>query len=497
MFRPVRVVLGSTAPDAERLRGTRYPGPMLLRTAASLSAFVVASAASTALAHGPLMTGEVAIVCVDTADAGQTRIVLIALRDLHDGDSIELTDRGLMASGALREGEGADFYEVTRLSIPRGTTIEVRSTSLLAEGPQDQILAYRGRFSAGALDGAWLDALTYGGPWASDATSDATSVVPPALAASALTLPSGDALAYVGSLDGTATEVWARVHDPRNWRTGPRGSFSFPARADVRGGLGDSCGVDAECGSGFCVDSVCCNTACNRDALLRCEWCDFGVTSTTSGTCGVAPRSIVCRSARSGCDAPETCDGVTTTCPSDGLQPAGYTCRRARGECDVAESCDGTSPECPSDAVASSGTVCRPSAEPVCDAAELCDGLDINCGADIPLHDGEPCSTACGGVGICQGALCEADACPMDAGLRDAGRPDAGPRDAGRRDAARSDAAPAADVPLDADLPADAGVTPQGSCVCGVTHRGEVSPWCWALFGLIAARLRRQRGSLR
>lgn len=396
-----------------------------------------------ALAHGPLVMGDVAVVGIEPAFGGEeTRVVLLALRDLHDGDAIELTDAGLTASGALRPGEGSAFYEVIRFPVPRGTFIEVRSATLTASLPRDQVLAYRGRFVEGALEGAWLDAVAYGGPWASDATSDATSAVPPPLSSLALSLPSAEAMAFIGSPNGTADEVWARVHDAANWRTGPRGSFPLPARAEIRGGRGDACSADADCGTGFCVDSVCCNTACNRGASLRCEWCDFGVTSADSGTCGVAPRSIVCRTARSGCDASETCDGVTTTCPPDGLQPAGYVCRRARGTCDVAEVCDGVATECPGDARAPSGTICRESIDADCDAPELCDGIDFACGADIPMHEGEACTTACGGVGVCTTGLCEASECPVDAGPREMPRPDAGRPDAGRPDAARLDAGP-------------------------------------------------------
>lgn len=438
-----------------------------LKTACAVGALATLGFSHVALAHGPLAQGDVAIVLVEPALAGETRVVLLALRDLHDGDAIELTDAGLTAAGALRAGEGADFFEVERITVPRGSFIEVRSSTLTASLPADQILAYRGRFEGGVLEGTWLDALTYGGPWTSEATSDATSTVPPSLASVALTLPSAEALAFVGSPDGTATEVWARIHDASNWRTGARGSFVFPVRADVRGGLGDACGMDAECGTGFCVDSVCCNNACSRGAPQRCSWCDFGAASARSGTCGAAPTSIVCRTARSGCDASETCDGVSTLCPADAPQPAGYVCRRMRGECDVAEVCDGVATECPPDALAPSGTVCRESVDAACDAPELCDGLDIYCGADLPTHEGEACRTVCGGEGMCMLGLCEASECPVDAGARDAGRPDAGPRDAGRRDAARHDVgAPPEDAGGALDAAGDAGdaVAHPGTC---------------------------------
>ncbi len=46
-------------------------------------------------------------------------------------------------------------------------------------------------------------------------------------------------------------------------------------------GDGQTCSIDAECGSGFCVDGVCCNTAC--DGL--CEACTGAKTMVSDGTC--------------------------------------------------------------------------------------------------------------------------------------------------------------------------------------------------------------------
>src|SRR5690606_23070874 len=81
---------------------------------------------------------------------------------------------------------------------------------------------------------------------------------------------------------------------------------------------GSACESGWACETGFCVDGVCCDTACGHGSLDDCQVC-----SASAGA---------------------TADGVCTPIA------AGTTCREAAGPCDLAEACDGTSPECPVDA---------------------------------------------------------------------------------------------------------------------------------------------------
>lgn len=119
--------------------------------------------------------------------------------------------------------------------------------------------------------------------------------------------------------------------------------------------LGAMVALSAECGNGI-IESP--------------EECDDGNTSSSdccSSGCEVESATTVCRAASDACDAPETCDGVTTVCPDDALMPAGTECRAAADACDVPESCTGTSGACPSDAHQPDGDT-----DGTCDAEDNC-----------------------------------------------------------------------------------------------------------------------------
>jgi len=183
-----------------------------------------------------------------------------------------------------------------------------------------------------------------------------------------------------------------------------------------------------------------------------------------------------CRTAASGCDLAETCDGSSTSCPADAVRPsgascladgnpctldqcdgvtincqhpagnAGFPCRGAAGVCDLAEACDGLSTNCPADTVKASGTACTGDGNPctldecdgvstacqhpagnagaqcraaadVCDVAEQCDGASTTC----PTDGFEPSSTVCRAAS--PGEVCDVTenctgsgpACPADA----------------------------------------------------------------------------------
>jgi len=160
---------------------------------------------------------------------------------------------------------------------------------------------------------------------------------------------------------------------------------------------------------------------CDPGADVATDCCTAGCEITS-----VAP-AFVCRPAAGTCDAAETCDGVSATCPADAKSTA--VCRPAVDLCDAVESCDGVNDACPADSVAGSFVECRPAASD-CDIAENCDGAGVACPADgfeangTPCDDGVTCSTpdSCQG-GVCTGDpdgdaddVCNADDnCPTDA----------------------------------------------------------------------------------
>ena len=179
----------------------------------------------------------------------------------------------------------------------------------------------------------------------------------------------------------------------------------------VISGAGTPCTSPSQCATGFCVDGVCCNSACGGGAA-DCQACSTAAGGPVDGTCNPLPSTAVCRAAAGICDVAETCTGSSPTCPANVLKPTSTVCRAAAGLCDVAETCTGISAACPADLVEPAGTVCR-AASGECDLAELCAGA-ATCPADLHKPNGAPCSAG----------LCSAGSCVP---APDGGAPDLGP----------------------------------------------------------------------
>src|SRR5207237_9583864 len=95
-------------------------------------------------------------------------------------------------------------------------------------------------------------------------------------------------------------------------------------------GSGPTGPADAKKASGTaCTDD---GNPCTTDA------CD-GSSDACQHPAGNA--GAVCRPAAGVCDADETCDGTSSTCPPDGFLSAFTECRPSAGECDPAENCTG------------------------------------------------------------------------------------------------------------------------------------------------------------
>jgi MYXO-CTERM domain-containing protein len=212
--------------------------------------------------------------------------------------------------------------------------------------------------------------------------------------------PNAASLVTVDVVAGTITQIGAdgalgsSVH----------GLAGSPIKVD-----GSPCTDATECASGFCVDDVCCDTACDDD----CESCVAADTAETDdGICAPVLSAVVCR-AGSGdaCDPNETCDGVNPSCPADVVTAAGTVCRAGSGDsCDPDEVCSGTPGEaCPVDAVAAAGTVCRAGSGDTCDPDETCSGTALEaCPSDVAEDDGTSCDAGDGPMsGECMSGMCE------------------------------------------------------------------------------------------
>lgn len=179
---------------------------------------------------------------------------------------------------------------------------------------------------------------------------------------------------------------------------------------------GAPCDVAAVCGSGHCVDGVCCESACGG-GVEDCQACDTASTGVADGTCAALSAAVapltVCRAATDVCDRAEACSPASTTCPADAIAAAGEVCRAVATPCDAPERCDGVTTACPSDAFATAGTECRSLAGP-CDVIEVCDGTGPTCPTDRFVAAGMECRASrgvCDRSEVCAG---DAAACPRD-----------------------------------------------------------------------------------
>ncbi len=144
-------------------------------------------------------------------------------------------------------------------------------------------------------------------------------------------------------------------------------------------GLGVQCAQGKECASGYCVDGVCCDTAC----VGVCSECNG---AGSAGTCAAAVQDDACG---------------TLSCPTD-TECRTYQAQDA-GNCDGLGQC-ATVPACVEMNVAS-GTACQSGAG-TCDGSGQCvvpDKADLgeSCGADDDCGSGVCAATASGSMVCC------------------------------------------------------------------------------------------------
>ncbi len=118
---------------------------------------------------------------------------------------------------------------------------------------------------------------------------------------------------------------------------------------------GQPCTTGSQCGSGFCSDSVCCDTACGGVYNVRdCQACSVTRGAAVNGTCGIIPAatSYICRyyaEVPVKCDLVERCDGVSADCPPDLGQKQGQACTTSGGGAGV----------CPANSIAGAPHLCQ------------------------------------------------------------------------------------------------------------------------------------------
>jgi hypothetical protein len=144
--------------------------------------------------------------------------------------------------------------------------------------------------------------------------------------------------------------------------------------------VGKPCTASGQCQSGFCIDGVCCSTACNQ----TCYSCG---QPTFEGTCRAIPAGLPDRSATTLCDAAnQYCTG-SGTCGTN-KKPNGGTCAAAT--------------ECGSNFCVD-GTCCNSTCLGTCQACNVAGKL----GSCVNVAAGSQdtmATTTCGGVQYCDAA---------------------------------------------------------------------------------------------
>lgn len=90
--------------------------------------------------------------------------------------------------------------------------------------------------------------------------------------------------------------------------------------------LGLPCADAATCGTGQCIDGVCCDAACGSSDPDDCAACSVAAGAAVDGACGPRATGLTCRLAAGPCDGAEFCDGAAFDCPADGPVVDGTPC---------------------------------------------------------------------------------------------------------------------------------------------------------------------------
>jgi hypothetical protein len=160
----------------------------------------------------------------------------------------------------------------------------------------------------------------------------------------------------------------------------PDGKASLGSQRMALSSLGEACNAGTGCTSGFCVDGLCCDTACAG----QCEACDV---AGREGSC--SPATGVPEGSRAECASDATvcgtafCDGVQRTAcvfPGNNLECTPRTC--TDDVVSYAAFCDGAGQCAPPRA--------RPCAPFKC-AGDICEN---DCGSDSDCADGNTCFEA-------------------------------------------------------------------------------------------------------
>lgn len=352
-----------------------------------------------AQAQTMLSPGDLVFTGYDSSGTDQVSFVLA--RDVAAGTTVTFTDRGWLAAGGFRSGEGA--FELTLdADLPCGTELvavmsplEVRDAAGAVVGTTaggglqlstsgDQVFAYQGAEPTAGSESGLLAAIQMNGGWDADATSTNTSALPASLVdgvhAVAIAPEQNNARYDCSVVSAEPGVLAAVIHDASAWLVDDATPFD----------LSSACGFTC---AGGCVDPELpalggdTEITAGEDTLLTVEggalgnagdwhWYVDGCGATHVGTgasLSLSPSDTVDVFVRGegGCVVPGPCSRITITVdpPAPMPQTAGQqkcvnlmlgrlavvsriqgreagTCAKlfARGKTDSAETCIATDP---------------------------------------------------------------------------------------------------------------------------------------------------------
>lgn len=167
-----------------------------------------------AAAATSLSPGDLALVGFNADNPDELAFVL--LTDISTGTELHFTDRGWLAAGGFRSGEGT-FTWTADQPFPRGSVIQPNVSGIALSSAGDQIFVFQGDAAQPTL----LFGLNAEGEgWQTDATNANSSALPHALTAglSAIALPEVDNAVYSGPTSGTPDVLRTALTDPQQWQ---------------------------------------------------------------------------------------------------------------------------------------------------------------------------------------------------------------------------------------------------------------------------------------